>query len=124
MSIETFNPGQSVTATAAAQEHFRQQLQGKPADGIRLSVKESGCTGFMYTVDLVAGAESEDLVIELDNGIKLFVDRAALPVVNGTEIDLVKEGLNRNLTFKNPNVSEQCGCGESFNVTPAAENNG
>lgn len=117
MSVETFDPAQAVTVTEAAQEHFRSQLDKDPnATGVRLSIKESGCTGYMYVVDLVEAGEADDLVLDQVNGVRLYVQRSALGVVQGTVIDYVREGLNRNLSFNNPNVTDECGCGESFSI--------
>lgn len=49
-------------------------------------------------------------------GVKVFVDRASLPLIDGTEVDFVKQGLNEAFKFRNPNVKGECGCGESFSV--------
>ncbi len=120
MSVEAFDPTQvdlSVSDEAAA--HFRRQLQSSPdARAVRLSVKESGCTGYMYVVDLVQGddAEDRDFHVQVGDDIDLRVDRDSLAIINGTRIDLVTEGVNRQLRFLNPNAQDQCGCGESFNV--------
>ncbi|MBU2887311.1 iron-sulfur cluster assembly accessory protein [Gilvimarinus agarilyticus] len=120
MSVESFNPADTslldVTPTAA--EHLKQQLaqDANDAQAVRLSVKESGCTGYMYVLDLVAAPSTDDIVLTLDNSIKLYVDPASVPVVRGTCIDYVTEGLNRQLEFRNPNAQDYCGCGESFNI--------
>lgn len=118
MNVETFNPQQqSVSVTASAAEHFKRQLSGnKEAKAVRLSVKQSGCTGWMYVVDLVQEARAEDLHLVLGEGVELLIDPASLPVVSGTEIDYVSEGVNRQLKFNNPRVKDYCGCGESFSV--------
>ncbi|MFO1388813.1 iron-sulfur cluster assembly accessory protein [Cellvibrio sp.] len=118
MSVETFNPQlDSVFVTDAAAAHFRRELaKNADAKAVRLSVKQSGCTGWMYVVDLVPEGKVEDLRITLGDGAELLVDPAALPVVSGTEIDYVTEGVNRQLKFNNPRVKDYCGCGESFSV--------
>lgn len=118
MSVETFNPQQNaVSVTAAAAAHFRRQLKNNlDAKAVRLSVKQSGCTGWMYVVDLVPEAKAEDLHLAIGEGVELLVDPAALSVVSGTEIDYVTEGVNRQLKFNNPRVKDYCGCGESFSV--------
>lgn len=116
MSVETYTPEQALTVTEAAQEHFRKQLADK-AGAIRLSVKESGCTGYKYVIDIVEQKEADDVALTLDNGITLFVATDAMGMMRGTQIDYTREGLNRTLKFINPNVSDECGCGESFNVT-------
>ncbi|GGD03305.1 HesB/IscA family protein [Halopseudomonas salina] len=117
MSVESFDPGsQVVTVTPAALEHFRHQLATQPGRSVRLSVKKSGCTGFMYVIDMVEEGAESDLHYRLDDQIELFVDSESLPVLSGTQIDLVKEGINKQIRFVNPNVVDQCGCGESFSV--------
>jgi len=118
MAVESFDPTQSaVSVTPAAVEHFRRQLGQTPeAKAVRLSVKESGCTGYKYVVDLVDQAQESDLQHPLAQDLNLFIDRDSLKIVSGTEIDYVTEGVNRQLKFLNPNAQDECGCGESFNV--------
>ncbi|MDQ2077260.1 iron-sulfur cluster assembly accessory protein [Marinimicrobium sp. ABcell2] len=118
MSVESFDPSTEVVSVSpAAVEHFRKQLQqNQEAQAVRLSVKESGCTGFMYVVDLVIEPEAEDLRYPLAQDLELLIDRASLKVVSGTQIDYVSEGVNRQLKFLNPNAKDHCGCGESFSV--------
>lgn len=117
MSVETFTPEQALTVTEAAQEHFRKQLSDKNNGAIRLSVKESGCTGYKYVIDIVDTKQTDDIALTLDNGIKLFVTSEAMGMMRGTQIDYTREGLNRTLKFINPNVADECGCGESFSVS-------
>ncbi|MCB1649918.1 MAG: iron-sulfur cluster assembly accessory protein [Gammaproteobacteria bacterium] len=122
MSVESFDPVQSasdatVDVTEAAIAHFRTQLQkNATARAVRLSVKQSGCTGYMYVVDLVPEANADDVHLALGEGVELLVDRGSVPIVKGTRIDYVTEGVNRQLQFLNPNAKDHCGCGESFNV--------
>lgn len=118
MSVETFNPNQqAVIVTAAAAAHFKKQIEKEEgATAVRLSVKQSGCTGWMYVVDFVKEAGADDLHIAMESGAELLVDPKSLPVVGGTQIDYVTEGVNRQLKFINPRVKDYCGCGESFNV--------
>jgi iron-sulfur cluster assembly protein len=59
--------------------------------------------------------DAADIVFE-DKGVKVIVDPDALPLIDGTEVDFVKNGLNEAFSFRNPNISGECGCGESFNV--------
>lgn len=122
MSVESFDPvhtanTSTVNVTSAAVEHFRAQLRkNTAASAIRLSVKQSGCTGFMYVIDLVPAGKPDDLHLVLDEGVELLVAKDSLAIVNGTQIDYVTEGVNRQLSFLNPNAKDHCGCGESFNV--------
>lgn len=119
MSVETFIPQQNpVVVTPSAVAHFRRQLSShQSAKAVRLSVKQSGCTGWMYVVDLVDEAKADDMHLALEDDVELLIDPNAIPVVGGTEIDYVTEGVNRQLKFNNPRVKDYCGCGESFSVT-------
>ena len=119
MSVETFNPAatQGVRMSPAAVAHAQRQLAKRGAVAVRLAVKQSGCSGFMYALDYVEAPEAQDTAYALDGGLTVYVDAEALPLVQGTEIDLVTEGLNHVLKFQNPNATAECGCGESFAVS-------
>jgi iron-sulfur cluster assembly accessory protein len=71
----------------------------------------------MYVVDLVPEVNDEDIRQTLGEGVELLIARDSLGIVNGTQIDLVAEGVNRQLRFQNPNAKDHCGCGESFSVS-------
>lgn len=116
--VASFDPArETVLVTPAAVEHFKRQIAlSKDASAVRLSVKQSGCTGFMYVVDLVAESHGDDLHLPLADGLELLIDPTSVPVVSGTQIDYVLEGVNRQLKFLNPNAKDYCGCGESFSV--------
>ena len=117
MSVETFDINDElVTVTPAAAEHFRASLSAKGLAGVRISVRESGCTGFKYVLDEVAGGGEGDVLVQLDNGVSLYLEPTALSYLRGTQIDYTRQGINRSVTFKNPNVTAECGCGESFSV--------
>ena len=106
----------SVTLSAAAAQHVSRFIakRGKGI-GIRLGVKTSGCSGMAYKLEFADAADPEDIVFE-SHGLKVLVDPKSLPYLDGTELDFAKEGLNEGFKFNNPNVKDQCGCGESFNV--------
>ncbi|MCP8898731.1 HesB/IscA family protein [Gilvimarinus xylanilyticus] len=119
MTVQDFDPQAApVEITDQAAAHFRKQLAADSGDakGVRLSIKESGCTGYMYVLDLVAQPEPGDQVISLADGVEVYLDPASLPVISGTKIDFITEGVNRQLAFINPNARDYCGCGESFNI--------
>ncbi|HDY98926.1 MAG TPA: iron-sulfur cluster assembly accessory protein [Pseudomonas sabulinigri] len=117
MSVESFDPSsQVVTVSPSALAHFRRQLSSEQGKSVRLSVKKSGCTGFMYAIDLVEKAGASDLHYQLDEQVELLIDSSSLQVLSGTQIDLVREGVNQQIRFINPNVKDECGCGESFSV--------
>jgi iron-sulfur cluster assembly protein len=83
--------------------------------GLRLAVRKTGCSGFAYVINYADESHDGDIVFE-DHGVKLFVDAVSLPLLDGTVVDFVKEGLNEAFRFRNPNVKGECGCGESFSV--------
>ena len=78
--------------------------------GLRLGVRTSGCSGMAYVLEFVDEPTPEDIVFE-DKGVKVVVDGKSLQF-----LDFVKEGLNEGFKFTNPNVKDECGCGESFHV--------
>lgn len=93
--------------------HFMAQREG--VTGIRLGVRKSGCSGFSYVLDYARKIGPCDEIFE-DRGVRIIVDRKYLPLIDGTRVDFVYEGLGRTFRFDNPNVNDTCGCGESFNV--------
>jgi iron-sulfur cluster assembly protein len=105
-----------VSLTESAAQHVAGQLTSRGKGlGIRLGVTTSGCSGMAYVLEFVDELQNEDQVFE-DFGVKVFIDPKSLVYLEGTELDFVKEGLNEGLQFRNPNVSAECGCGESFTV--------
>ena len=105
-----------VSLTESAAKHVAGQLQSRGKGlGIRLGVTTSGCSGMAYVLEFVDEQAPEDQVFE-DYGVRVFVDPKSLAYLEGTELDFVREGLNEGLQFRNPNVSAECGCGESFTV--------
>jgi iron-sulfur cluster assembly protein len=108
---ETARP---VVLSAAAARHFAAQLAKRPgAVAVRLAVRAAGCSGYRYRVDHAEATGAQDVVFE-SHGIRIAVDPASLPHVQGTTLDVVQEGLSRRLRFDNPNAAQTCGCGESF----------
>ena len=105
-----------VTLSEPAAKHVANFIakRGKGV-GIRLGVKTSGCSGMAYKLEFVDEVSPEDIVFE-SNGVKVFIDAKSLPYLDGMELDYAREGLNEGFKFNNPNVKDQCGCGESFNV--------
>ncbi len=100
--------------TPAAVERVRQFVQREPGSlGLRFGVKRTGCSGWGYVVDVAREIQDGDTVVEQD-GVKVLVDGQSLPLVQGTEIDFVRQGLNQQFAFRNPQAAAACGCGESF----------
>jgi Fe-S cluster assembly protein SufA/iron-sulfur cluster assembly protein len=115
MSVATFDPMQ-ISVTAAARRHIVQQIAQSGRKYVRLGVKESGCNGYMYLLDYVDQPSDRDQAFQVADDLAVFVSASDLPLVQGTEVDLVTEGLNSSLQFKNPNATSHCGCGESFSI--------
>ncbi|WP_192036151.1 iron-sulfur cluster assembly accessory protein [Halomonas sp. YLGW01] len=104
----------SITPAAASQ--IRQVLDERGHGlGLRVSVKPSGCSGYSYVLDFADEQGDEDVTFE-EHGAAVYVAPEALEMLDGSEVDYVSEGLNRFFRFNNPNVKDQCGCGESFTV--------
>ena len=83
--------------------------------GLRLGVRTSGCSGMAYKLEFVDEINADDVVFE-NSGVKVIVDAKSLPYLEDMELDYAREGLNEGFKFNNPNVKDQCGCGESFTV--------
>ena len=106
----------AVTLTENAARHVQSFLtkRGKGV-GLRLGVRTSGCSGMAYKLEFADAVDEGDLQFE-SNGVTLLVDPNSLPYIDGMELDYTREGLNEGFKFNNPNVKNECGCGESFSV--------
>ena len=82
---------------------------------LRLGVRTSGCSGMSYKLEFADAINPEDAQFD-SHGVKVLVDPKSLPYLDGTVLDFAKEGLNEGFKFRNPNVKDECGCGESFNI--------
>ncbi|MGD2020504.1 MAG: iron-sulfur cluster assembly accessory protein [Thiohalocapsa sp.] len=107
----------AVTLTDAAARHVNSMLEKRGHGiGLRIGTKKSGCTGYAYVVDYADDLDDGDQVFE-SHGVKVVVDDASLERIDGMEVDFVKSSLlNEGFEFRNPNVKDECGCGESFSV--------
>ena len=106
----------AITLTENAAKHVAAHLarRGKGV-GLRLGVRTSGCSGLAYKLEYADDVRPEDSEFE-SHGVRVIVDPKSLPYLDGTEVDLAREGLYEGFKFNNPNVQDACGCGESFNV--------
>ena len=106
----------SVTLTERAAKHVSTFIakRGK-GFGLRLGVRTSGCSGLAYKLEFADAVNPEDVLFE-SNGVKVVVDPKSLPYIDGTVLDFAREGLNEGFKFTNPNIKDECGCGESFTV--------
>ncbi|MDF1826902.1 MAG: iron-sulfur cluster assembly accessory protein [Legionellaceae bacterium] len=107
----------AVRLTEAAASHVLAYLAKKEgSQGIRFSVKKTGCSGLSYVIDYVDAPSPDDIVLPLGENYLICLDKKSYPFLQGIEVDYVKQGLNYQFVFNNPNQTGQCGCGESFTV--------
>lgn len=106
----------SISLTQSAADRVRSFLAARGHGvGLRLGVRKTGCSGFAYVVNYADEQHPGDVEFQ-DHGVRVFVDRESLELIDGTIVDFVKQGLNEAFRFRNPNVKGECGCGESFSV--------
>jgi len=117
MTLKNYNPSSiHITLTEAALQHFTEVLAGQVGKMIRLSTKQNGCSGHAYVLDLVNTAQQDDLVLKTSDAVTLVIAAEALQLLEGTEIDITSDGINKTVKFNNPNAIGECGCGESFTI--------
>ena len=106
----------AISLTEPAAERVRNYLEARGSGvGLRIGVQKTGCNGFAYVVNYADDVNEDDRVFE-DRGVTVVVDEESLKLIDGTEVDFIKEGLNEAFRFRNPNIAGECGCGESFNI--------
>ncbi len=106
----------AITLTEKAAKHITRYIERRGKGiGLRLGVRTTGCSGLAYQLEYVDEALPEDTLFE-SFGVKVYVDPKSLAYLDGTQLDYVREGLNEGFKFQNPNVKDECGCGESFRV--------
>jgi iron-sulfur cluster assembly protein len=105
----------AISLTHSATERVRSFMNRDGGLGLRLGVRKTGCSGWAYIVELAKSIDAEDVVFEQD-GVKVVVNHDSLAFLDGSTIDFVAEGLVSTFHFDNPNVTDECGCGESFTV--------
>jgi len=106
----------AISLTESAAERVRSHLARRGAGlGLRIGIKKTGCSGFAYVVNYADQVLPGDVVFE-ERGVRVLVDSASLPLIDGTLVDFVKQGLNEAFKFQNPKAKGECGCGESFSV--------
>jgi len=120
--IKTADP-KGIFLTDRAVSHINRQLDerhgygldGTKGIGIRFGVTGAGCGGYSYMVEFVDVDKGEDHIFEQD-GIKIFVDKKSILLIDGMEVDFQSDGFSSGLAFNNPLAGQTCGCGESFTV--------
>lgn len=105
----------SISLSESAAKRVREFLVRDGGEALRLAVRRTGCSGWAYEVNLAREIASEDHVYE-DKGVTVVIDPESLPLLDGSHIDFVSDGLGSTFSFDNPNATEECGCGESFTI--------
>jgi iron-sulfur cluster assembly protein len=106
----------AITLTENAAARVKSYLEQRGSGlGLRLGIKKTGCSGFAYVVNYADEIGPQDVVFE-QQGVSVVVDPDCLQLIDGTEVDFVKDGLNEAFKFRNPQAVGECGCGESFSV--------
>ena len=113
--MESFNPT-SISFTDSAINHFKNSLIGKPENfGVRIGVKEAGCSGYEYFFEYTNEEREGDILFD-ESTFKIHVDKQSFEFLKGSEVDFASTGLNQGIIFNNPNAKVTCGCGESFSI--------
>jgi iron-sulfur cluster assembly protein len=113
-------PGKAaVTITPAARAQIARLMAKEGSSGLRIGVKKGGCAGMEYTMDYVSSVNPLDEVVEED-GARVMIAPMAQMFLIGTEIDYETDLLSAGFKFRNPNVAEACGCGESIKFKDVA----
>jgi len=106
----------AIRLTPTATERVRSFMERQGGVGLRLGVRKTGCSGWAYVVELANRIDTNDVVFDQDD-VKVVVNHDSLAFLDGSTIDFVSEGLNSTFRFDNPNVTDECGCGESFTIS-------
>jgi iron-sulfur cluster assembly protein len=109
----------TLTDKAAARVRELTEAADRPIAGLRVGVKNGGCAGMSYTMELADEVSPLDEVVE-DKGVKLLIDPKAILFLLGAEMDFRVDKFSASFSFRNPNETAACGCGESVAITPAA----
>lgn len=111
----------SISLTPLAAKHIETILHKRGSGiGFKLSVNTTGCSGYSYVMGIAEQVADNDIVIS-SQGVQVVIPHDSMQYLQGTEIDLQSQGLNRKLVFHNPNAVDACGCGESFNLKKEEE---
>jgi iron-sulfur cluster assembly protein len=109
----------TLTDAAAARVRELTESAGKPVAGLRVGVRNGGCAGMSYTMELAETVSAQDEIVE-DKGVRLLVDPKAVLFLLGAQMDFKVDRLAATFSFSNPNETSACGCGESVAITPAS----
>ncbi|MBD6618749.1 iron-sulfur cluster assembly accessory protein [Komarekiella sp. 'clone 1'] len=109
----------TVTLSEKAEFHLRAFLRGSAPDangatkGVRISVKDGGCSGYEYAIDITSKPQPGDLILQ-QGKVLVYVDAKSAPLLEGVVVDFVEGVMESGFKFVNPNATDTCGCGKSF----------
>ena len=109
----------SLTETAASRVQEIMASADRPVFGLKVGIKNGGCAGMSYTMEMVDAADARDEVVE-EKGVRIVIDPKAVLFLLGTRMDFRTDKLSAGFVFENPNQTSACGCGESVAITPVA----
>jgi len=109
----------TLTDAAAARVRELTEAAGRPIAGLRVGVKNGGCAGMSYTMELADDVSPLDEVVEA-KGVRLLIDPKAILFLLGAEMDFAVDKFSASFSFHNPNETSSCGCGESVAITPVS----
>ncbi|MFV9988862.1 MAG: Fe-S cluster assembly scaffold SufA [Coxiella endosymbiont of Dermacentor nuttalli] len=115
-----------IELTDTAYKHLQSltKKRGKKSK-FRLSVKKTGCSGYMYQPEVVEIPKESDIILKTTLGLIIFIDSQCVPLIKGTLVDYIKKDFGQyQLHFNNPNAISSCGCGESFYLREDKDANG
>jgi iron-sulfur cluster assembly protein len=113
-------PLMSITDAAASRVVSLVEKAGGKAIGLRVGVKNGGCAGMSYTVEMAEEARPGEMLVE-DKGAKVLIDPKAVLFLIGARMDFAVTKISATFVFENPNETASCGCGESVSLTPVSE---
>ncbi|MGO9739968.1 MAG: HesB/IscA family protein [Roseiarcus sp.] len=109
---------QVMTLTEAAAERVKGILESAGGSALRVGVKNGGCAGMAYTMEVADSIAPNDEIVD-DKGVRVVIDPKAVLFLLGSEMDFTVDRLSATFSFRNPNETSSCGCGESHAITPA-----
>jgi len=107
-----------ITLTDAAILHVKRVIEKKGSGiGFRLSIKQTGCSGYMYVPEIINEVKPDDVLVEVGQDLHVYLAPDCIEILQGTVLDFVEKSFGmKQLQFNNPNVNGLCGCGESFHL--------
>jgi iron-sulfur cluster assembly protein len=114
-TFTTGRPNVTISERAAQEIKTVMQAEGAQSAALRIGVEPGGCAGFQYALSFATSTEADEVESE-SGGVKVFVRKGDLPVLNGVMIDYIETSMGAGFNIKNPNAKSTCGCGNTFDA--------